>query len=168
MTAVTRRTDYAVRLLLELAQLGARDHLPTRELARLQGLPYPFARRIVTELSAAGLVVTQRGSGGGARLARPARSISVFDVVSALGDDLSLSACAHDTGACERAEDCALQEVWGRVDRAVEDYLRDQDLASLADGEDRPSARKGGAHTLTAAGLAGHHPVVSLEVHPPR
>jgi Rrf2 family protein len=162
MTTITRRTDYAVRLLLELAQLGGHDHLSTRELCRLQNLPYPFARRIITDLSAAGLVVTQRGSGGGARLARPAGSISVLDVVSALGEDVSLAACAHDATACERTEDCSLQRVWSRVDRAVEEYLRDQDLASLADGEPLPPVTKGGPPGSLRAGAARPRPVVSL------
>jgi Rrf2 family protein len=163
MSAITRRADYAVRLLLELANLGEQQHLPTRELCRLQGLPYPFARRIITELSAAGLVITQRGSGGGARLARPARSITVLDVVSALGEDVSLAACVRDAAACDRAADCALQRVWGRADEAVEEYLRDQDLASLADSDhSAPPVRKGGTPTSTLAGHAGPRPVVSL------
>lgn len=162
MTAITRRADYAVRLLLELANLGEHEHLSTRGLSRLQGLPYPFARRIITELSTAGLVVTQRGSGGGARLARPARSITVLDVVSALGEDVTLAACVRDAAACDRARDCALQRVWGRADKAVEDYLRDQDLASLADSGHAPPVRKGGALTSVPAGDAGPRPVISL------
>jgi Rrf2 family protein len=163
MSVLTRRTDYAVRLLLELATLGEHEHLSTRELCRRQGIPHPFARRIITELSAAGLVATRRGSGGGVRLARPAATITVFDVMAALGDDVALAACVHDAGACPAAEGCLLQRVWGQADQAVRDYLRGQDLASLADS--RGPLHRAGSERRTAssttAGAAGRRPVVS-------
>lgn len=163
MSPVTRRTDYAVRMLLELAALGEREHLSTRELCRLQGIPHAFARRIVTELAAAGLVVTRRGSGGGAQLARPASSITIFDVVVALGDDVALTACVRDAGACRLAESCTLQRVWGQADRAIEEYLRGQDLATLASGDrgtPRVDSERRSAST-TSAGAAGRLTVVS-------
>ena len=43
-------------------------------------------RRVISELSAAGLVDTQTGPGGGATLARPADRITVQDVYEALGE----------------------------------------------------------------------------------
>ena len=43
-------------------------------------------RRVISELSAAGLVDTQTGPGGGATLARPANKITVQDIYEALGE----------------------------------------------------------------------------------
>lgn len=42
-------------------------------------------RRVISDLSAAGLVDTQTGPGGGATLARPASKITVQDIYEALG-----------------------------------------------------------------------------------
>ncbi len=43
-------------------------------------------RRVVSDLSASGLVDTQTGPGGGAMLARPASRITVQDIYEALGE----------------------------------------------------------------------------------
>ena len=43
-------------------------------------------RRVISDLTAAGLVDTQTGPGGGAMLARPASRITVQDIYEALGE----------------------------------------------------------------------------------
>ena len=43
-------------------------------------------RRVISELSASGLVDTQTGPGGGAMLARPANRITVQEIYEALGE----------------------------------------------------------------------------------
>jgi len=132
LTEITRRTDYAIRMLVELARLPKGERLSTKRLCDLQGVPYPFARRIMTDLSTTGLVATRRGSGGGAVLARPAAAITLLDVITLLGDDISLSACAHDESACRYAEGCEVRHVWRAAEATLARYLGSQDFATLA------------------------------------
>ena len=84
---VTRRTDYAIRILLELARVGG-GPVSVRELAETQGVPYAFARGIQRELVAAKLVESRRGASGGILLARPAAEVTLLDIANAKqGDD---------------------------------------------------------------------------------
>jgi len=55
LTEISRRTDYAVRILAEPARRSRGDRLSARRLGDLLDVPYPFARRIVTEVSAGGV-----------------------------------------------------------------------------------------------------------------
>ncbi|MEN6430451.1 MAG: Rrf2 family transcriptional regulator, partial [Coriobacteriales bacterium] len=69
---ITRRTDYAIRIMTALT--AARSDVPVslRELAGVQDVPYAFARNVQRDLMTAGLITTARGATGGLALARPA------------------------------------------------------------------------------------------------
>ena len=68
---ISRRTDYGVRVILDLATLPTNGRASTQEIADRQNIPSPFLAKIISQLSLAGLVTTYRGAGGGVSLARP-------------------------------------------------------------------------------------------------
>jgi Rrf2 family protein len=77
---VTAKVDYAVRAMVELA---AADGGPVKgeAIATAQGVPFRFLENILLELRHARLVRSQRGADGGYRLARPAETITIADVI---------------------------------------------------------------------------------------
>lgn len=133
---VTRRTDYAIRLLLELARVGG-GPLSVRELAERQGVPYAFARGIQRELVSVLLVTARRGAHGGIVLARPAEEISLLDIANAMQGDVSCSVCSRDPKWCDRMSNCEVHQVWREVDSIVGDYLATKSLAGLLEKEGR-------------------------------
>ena len=72
MFTIGRHTDYAARIVLHLACLEPGARVTAREIAVRRLIPPAFIRRIISRLSAAGLLTTTRGSGGGIALAREA------------------------------------------------------------------------------------------------
>jgi Rrf2 family protein len=133
---VTRRTDYAIRILLELARVGG-GPLSVRELAERQSVPYAFARGIQRELVTTGIVTTRRGAHGGVVLARQAAEITLRDVAHAMQGDVSCAVCSRDPGWCDRMADCEVHKVWREVDSMVGDYLATKSLAGLLEQEGR-------------------------------
>jgi Rrf2 family protein len=129
---ITRRTDYAIRILLALAGRPDGEPLSSRELGKLQDVPHAFARSIVTELVGAGFVTSRRGAGGGVALARPAAQITLLEVIRALEGGLSLNLCTHDDDYCRRAASCAMHEVWLEAEAVLSRHLSQQDFAALA------------------------------------
>ena len=127
---VTRRTDYAIRILLELARVGG-GPLSVRELAESQGVPYAFARGIQRELVAAGLVESRRGASGGITLARPADEVTLLDIANAMQGDVSCSVCSRDPKWCSRMSECEVHKVWREVDSKVAEVLGAKSLAGL-------------------------------------
>ncbi|GIW87366.1 MAG: Rrf2 family transcriptional regulator [Isosphaeraceae bacterium] len=55
-----------------------------REIAESESIPETYLVQILQRLKAAGLVRSVRGSAGGYRLARPARSISIAEIMEAV------------------------------------------------------------------------------------
>lgn len=54
------------------------------ELAAASGTPRPFLGKVLQRLVGAGLLRSRKGPGGGFLLGRPAREVSLADVVAAL------------------------------------------------------------------------------------
>ncbi len=131
---ISRRTDYAIRMLTELAREPGGSAVSVRQLAEEGGVPYAFARGIQRDLSAAGLVTTTRGARGGIRLARDPRSITLLEVVEAL-QDISCSVCTKDPTWCARMGGCRVHSVWREMDALVRQYLAHQDLETLVSSD---------------------------------
>jgi Rrf2 family protein len=81
----------AVRTLGFLA--CARSPVLIADIARGTGLPQPTLAKLVSTLGRKGFVVTRRGIGGGAALARPAEAITLHDVCVALDDPVTRHRC---------------------------------------------------------------------------
>ena len=131
---ITRRTDYAIRILLELARSDG-DPVSVRTLATTQEVPYAFARGIQRDLAAAELVQTRRGASGGVVLGRDPRDISLLDVVRATQTSDSCSVCTRDPTWCSRMGGCVVHRVWREADEMMGNYLSGQSLAGLVEQE---------------------------------
>ncbi|MFC3572112.1 RrF2 family transcriptional regulator [Streptomyces yaanensis] len=85
---ISARADYAVRAALELA--ASRDDVPMKAeaIADAQDIPHKFLENILNDMRRGGLVLSRRGGQGGYRLARPAESISIADVIRAVDGPL--------------------------------------------------------------------------------
>lgn len=108
---ISRRTDYGIRVILDLATLAKDGRAATQEIAQRQRVPSPFLAKIIAQLSLAGLVTTHRGAGGGVALARPASQISLLEVIEGLEGPVRLNRCLIQPQACPNDGHCPVHEV---------------------------------------------------------
>lgn len=130
---ISARADYAVRAALELA--GA-DGVPTKgeSLAQSQGIPPKFLEAILSTLRRAGLVSSRRGADGGYWLARPAKDISVADVVRAVDGPLADVRGQRPESVNYVGPAAELPQVWIAVRASTRDVLERTSLADVASG----------------------------------
>ena len=133
---ISRRTDYGVRVIIDLAALPKDGRAPTGEIAERQNIPAPFLAKIISQLSLSGLVSTYRGSGGGVSLARPASEISLLQVIEALDGPLQLNRCAIEPEACPRNGHCPVHHIWAKAQTDLTALLGDTTFEDLV-GSDR-------------------------------
>ena len=112
MLSISRQTDYACRVILHLAMLPPSERVTAQDIAKKRLIPRALVRRVITQLSNAGLLTTTRGLNGGLELARPASEISLLDVVQAMEGPLALNACAINPQACPLMKVCSVHETW--------------------------------------------------------
>jgi Rrf2 family protein len=139
---ITRRTDYAVRIMRVIAENGTECPISVRAIAEDDGVPYQFARRISYDLTGAGLISVTRGARGGAILARPADQISLYDIVQVGQGDPICSRCSLSEEWCEHEADCTIRHTWEKLDVMVEKYLKDIKLSSIVRKSHKPETRK--------------------------
>lgn len=118
MLQITKKADYAVRLMVEVASHSGRA-ITTAEIAERQDIPYQFLRKVARTLAGRGLLVSERGGKGGLTLARAPEDISVLDILRALGLP-AINDCSVDPDNCPRREICAVFPVWFEAQREIE------------------------------------------------
>ena len=69
--------DYAVVTMTAAARHCGGARVSAAQLADETGLPAPTVQKLVSRLTAAGLLRSSRGAGGGLKLARPAAAITL-------------------------------------------------------------------------------------------
>ncbi len=130
---LTAKADYAVRAAVELAasegQLVKAD-----DLARRQDIPRQFLDNILLDLRRAGIVTTQRGSEGGSRLARPASSVNVADVMRAIEGPLAAVRDLRPEQLEYEGAAADLPKVWIAVRASLRAVLEHVTLADVAQG----------------------------------
>ena len=88
---LSRQASHALKALLELAARPL-EWQSTHALAMAQQLPEPMLEQLLLRLRRAGLLDGKRGRLGGYRLTRPARDISMEQILAGLGETLKDSA----------------------------------------------------------------------------
>jgi FeS assembly SUF system regulator len=121
MLRLSKLTDYGVVVMTFLAE--APDEVrAANEVAACTRVALPTVSKVLKLLSRAG---------GGYRLARPARSISVAAVIDALEGPLALTECSSDSLTCNQESHCTIRGNWQRINGVIRDALETVSLAEM-------------------------------------
>ena len=123
--------DYAVVAMCAASRHCGGAKTSAGELAAETGLPVPTVQKLVSKLSAAGLLRSSRGAGGGLQLARPAAAITVADIVEAVEGPIALTACIEGAD-CSVEHECLVKPHWPVVNEALRGALAAIPLTQLA------------------------------------
>ena len=87
---LSKQTEYGLRAVVQLARMGPRTYVQSRDLAGEEGLPNKFLEAILLSLRRGGFLESKVGREGGYRLARPPRDIRIGELVRRLEGRLTL------------------------------------------------------------------------------
>ena len=133
---LTVYTDYSLRVLMYVAVHVERR--PTiAEISTSYGISKNHIMKVVHQLGVAGYIETVRGQRGGMRLARPAQSINLGEVVRRTEPDMALVPCFDPSNAiCVLTPACKLRGALQRAQSAFLEVLDGYSLADLTDNAD--------------------------------
>ena len=123
---------YAIRAMAHVANLTGEVPAGGKEIAEAEGIPAPVLRKILQELVRRGLLDSRRGPGGGFRLARPAKRITLRDVVAAIDGLDQFQECAVGLERCSDDAPCPLHDHWKRLKNQFQGYLERTTLDEMA------------------------------------
>jgi Rrf2 family protein len=132
---VNAKADYAVRAVVELAGSSRESPRKLDEIAAAQAIPAPYLTTIIMELRNAGVIRSQRGSGGGYWLARPAEELDLGSVMRAVGGPLVAVRGQAPEELAYVGSAVALQQVWLALDASLRMVLEHVTIADIAAGK---------------------------------
>lgn len=132
---LSKRTEYGLRAVVQLARLGPRTYVQSKDLAQQEGLPNKFLESILLALRRGDFLESKVGSGGGYRLSRPARDIRVGDLIRRLEGRLTIKEAAprDDVSPGE----LAVRLINERLTEATDDVLDAMTLEELVEHASR-------------------------------
>jgi FeS assembly SUF system regulator len=127
----SRKTDYALMALAELAMSGA-ERLSARELADRCGIALPVLRNLLKAMARGGLLESSFGAVGGYHLAVPAREITVMRVIESVDGPVSFARCCDDDAeTCRLEQACRIRWSIRGVNERIVDILRTTTIEDL-------------------------------------
>ncbi|HEY0825589.1 MAG TPA: Rrf2 family transcriptional regulator [Ramlibacter sp.] len=127
---LARMTDYAIRLLMYVAQRPERL-CTIAEVAAAYDISQTHLMKITNQLAQDGWLETTRGKGGGIRLGRPASQIVLGDVVRTMEPDFFIVECFATGHSCMLHGNCKLTGVMDGALRSFMEYLDGHTLADV-------------------------------------
>ncbi|NJN99624.1 MAG: Rrf2 family transcriptional regulator [Anaerolineales bacterium] len=131
MFPLTRRADYAVRIMLELGDKADGTRVPAAQVAQRVGVPLAFLRKIVADLIKSGLVRAYSGPSGGVTLAQPAAKINLVHILEAIEGPICLNNCLLRPHECPRDRICPVHSFLGRLQAGIIHQLQEATLDKL-------------------------------------
>lgn len=129
----------AVAAMSALAEVHpAGETLSSHQIAESRNLSQPLVGKVMTVLSQHGLVIGNRGPGGGYRLARDPGKISLFEVVELFEGHRDPSSCPFGPGWCGVGEPCPLHDTLVAMSESAAKTLRDINFAAFIDHPKQP------------------------------
>ena len=128
-------TDYAIRIVLHLAVKGGAA--TSSEISGQMGIPRSVIATLAKPLQKAGILTTQRGSGGGFTLCRRPEDISLHEIVNLMEGTTRINRCLEPDGFCSRkgTASCSAHRFFLREQEKLERSFREMTIAKLLSDE---------------------------------
>jgi len=142
---LTTKGRYAVTAMLDLALNGTAGPVSVLDVSSRQGIPGAYLEQLFARLRRGGLIESVRGPGGGYVLSRKADSVSISDVLVAVGEGVDATRC-QGAADCQDGAQCLTHDLWSELSDRIDGFLGGITLASLVERAGHHSAVGGHRH----------------------
>lgn len=126
---LSQTAEYALRAVVYLAQ---NDNRPAtiKQIAGPTQVPPGYLAKVMQSLARSGLLVSQRGLGGGFTLAVAPETLTIYEVVQAVDPIVRITRCPLNNPA-HAVELCALHKRLDQAAALIEESFRSATVADM-------------------------------------
>lgn len=135
MLRLSKKAEYALMALKDLASRPEAEAASAREIAGRYGIPVELMAKVLQRLARHDLLASHHGTRGGYRLSRPARLVTVADVIEAIDGPVTVTACTSADDDCEQYATCNIRDPLWRIKDQIVHALNSYSLQALAADE---------------------------------
>ncbi|MCK9545675.1 MAG: Rrf2 family transcriptional regulator [Sulfurospirillaceae bacterium] len=131
----SKTAEHSIRILIYfVANEGG--VFSAKTLHEALGIPYKYLTRLTTLLAKAGFLRSIKGRDGGFLLSKPAKEITLYEVVEAVEDTASYHSCVLGFKECDCENPCFLHHGWVDLREDLLSFLTKTTLeANFKDGK---------------------------------
>ncbi len=136
---ISRTGIHALRALVALAELPEGAYAGAADIATDIGAPRNYLGKLLKILADEGLLESQKGKGGGFRLAHAPSEVSLYEIIEPIEKISRWSGCFLGQGRCSDHAPCAVHQQWGQIRDQYLGFLSQTTLADLAGRQTVPA-----------------------------
>ncbi|HNW50946.1 MAG TPA: Rrf2 family transcriptional regulator [Prolixibacteraceae bacterium] len=129
------RTRYGLRAMVELANDANGEGIFQKDISVHQDISVKYLDHIIHSLKAAGLITSTKGKKSGYILTRKPSEISIYDIHTALENEICVIECLSSGINCTRMDECSVQPFWKGLNQVVIEYFKNTSLEEIASGK---------------------------------
>jgi Rrf2 family protein len=132
--SITKKTEYALRALYEIAVSGEAKPVSRKLISQKQDISEHFLEQIFIPLQKIGIIKSIRGPGGGFILGKSENDITVWDIYTALENTRHFyEKCPEISNKeCERYKNCKIKYIWPKINRALKKSMTEISLKDIS------------------------------------
>jgi Rrf2 family transcriptional regulator, iron-sulfur cluster assembly transcription factor len=138
---LTSKSRYAVTAMLDIAIHSHLSPVKLQEISKRQTISLPYLEQIFPKLRNHNIVSSFRGPGGGYRLTKPLREITIGSIVQAVDEDVDATKCLG-SGNCQHGEQCLTHSLWSDLTNNIQQFLDQITLHELMERQDVQEIRQ--------------------------
>lgn len=128
---ISKTSTQVINALVELARLPEGQYEGVRSIAKKIHAPQNYLGKMLQYLCIHKIVISQKGLGGGFRLGRNPKNISLYEIVEPIENVSFWSECALGLKKCSDVTPCAIHHRWKAVRNAYYEFLKKTSVADL-------------------------------------
>ena len=131
---LTTKGRFAVTAMIDLASRQTDGPVTLAGIAERQSISLSYLEQLFGKLRRYKLVSSVRGPGGGYRLARDMKDITVADIIVAVDEPLDATQCGGKQN-CHDEHVCLTHDLWTNLNKRMYEYLASVTLSALVHRE---------------------------------
>lgn len=127
---LTTKGRYAVTAMLDLAIHREEGPITLADISHRQGISLSYLEQLFSKLRKKSLVDSTRGPGGGYRLSRDTRDISIADIIAAVDEKVDAMQC-NGMKNCNDDSVCLTHQLWSDLSEQLRQFLKGISLEQM-------------------------------------
>lgn len=128
---IRRNTDYALRLMMNLAGRFGKGAASSRVLSKKEEVSYQLTCKLLQRLNTAGLVKSQMGPTGGFFLGKAPSEIKLAAIVEIIQGPVIVNRCLFGIDVCFRQPNCPISKKLAELQEYIERFFNNVTLDQL-------------------------------------
>ena len=132
MIVYSRSAEYAIRAFVYLADVPKGEFAMVKNIAADSDIPTHFLAKILQQLVRQGFLRSSKGPRGGFALSKPARDITLVQIIESIDGLAEYDRCPGGVAVCDDEAPCGMHDSWAKLRSRIMKYLEQTTIADIA------------------------------------